>query len=190
MTTWLTWIFLESPAALLAVTVVVLFTLLVYWRRGGSVRPLFAALLAACGMLITQSCVMTQREHAGRILSAIVDDLCDGRVAALAAALSPRFRAADMDRERFAQYVGDVLERVRIHAADRTGLRLAESRADAFRVVVGYLPDLTLADEGRVRVPSSWSLAFERDAGEWKITEIICIQAGPLRSPTWQELRR
>lgn len=190
MTAWLTWFLFESAAGLAACSALLLFILLVRWRRGGSAKPLLAGLMLSGGLFVLEVLVVTPRERAARMLSDVTDDLCLGRVEALRAALSPRFRAGEMGREQFVDYVRDVLERVRIHAADRTALRVTRSDPGTFSVLAGYLPDLTLSNEGRVRVPSSWRLTFERDDGDWKITEIVCLQAGPLREPTWGELRR
>ena len=90
---WVTWLLFESVAALGSVLGLVLFALLVHWRRSGQVRPLLLGLGVAAALLLVQVLVVTRREHAGRILAAIERDIVAARTAALEAALRQTSRA-------------------------------------------------------------------------------------------------
>lgn len=181
---WLTWFLFESLAALGAVLGLVLFVLLVYWRRSGRRRPLLVGLAAAAVLLTVQGLVVTQREHAGRILVPIEKDLLASRTGALAAALAPDFDAAGMDRDAFVQYVSRQLQRLKIRWLDRWALFLVESDAERFVVSATYSADVAGGNfTGNVR--SVWSLTFVRRSDGWKIANIRPLHVGSVDDPTW-----
>lgn len=169
---WLTWFFLESAAALAVGLGLILFWLLVLWRRGGSARPLLIGLLLAIVLLGVQQVVDTPRERAARILAAIERDVIAGRTAALAASLADTFVAAGMDRSRFVEYAREQLQRVRIEWVRRGELVIEPLARDRFLASVGYQAGVIVRDADAGFVPSRWRITFGRTSDGWKITTI------------------
>jgi hypothetical protein len=186
--TWLTWLFFESLPALAGVLGLVLFVLLVHWRRGGRWSPLAIGAAVAVLLLVVQALVVTPREQAARILGRIERDLLAGRATALKANLAPNF---DWGRpgDDFGAFVERQLQRVRIHWLQRWELRVRESEPDRFVVVASYLADIT-AESFATTMRSSWALTFVRVGGEWKIAKIEPLQLGDSTHPGWGDVDR
>lgn len=188
---WLIWIMFESAVALAAVLGTVLFALLVYWRRGGSPRPLLIGLVVLLVLLILQPLVVTRREHAGRIMSAIEQDIVAARTDALAAALAPGFHAGRRDADAFVAFVRAKMQQIDVHWLERQSLRLEpldSPTSDCFAVSVGYLADVANEYEGTI--PSRWQIEFTRTPAGWKISTIHCLRLAWLENPTWTEIDR
>jgi hypothetical protein len=186
---WLTWFLFESVAALGAVLGVVLFVLLVYWRRTQRSRPLLVGLGVALALFVIQAVMMTQREHAVRILEPIEKELVASRVDALAAALAPEFDAEELDRDGFLAYVRRQLELVKVRWLDRWALKLTEADSDRFVATATYVADISgYSYVGGVE--SVWTLTFVRTPDGWKIAAIRPLNIGGLENPTWGSIDR
>jgi hypothetical protein len=185
----LTWVVFESPAALAVPVALLLFFLLVRWRRGGSPRPLAAAALVSLALFIVQAAVVTAREHAARVLAGIERDLLDRRVEALRAALADDFHTQGLDRERFLDLVRQRIRHIRVHWLQRTGLRIAEREPDRFVVLVSYLAQGS-GTEGDGLSRSSWRVAFGRRGGAWKIVEAEPRSLDGIDVRSWERLGR
>jgi hypothetical protein len=171
---WLTWIVFESPAALGVVLVVPLFGLLVLWRRGGQARPVLIGLALAAALFVAQAVVVTNREHAGRVLADIEKELLASRTTALAAALAPDFRFDQLDGDEFLAFVRQGLGSVRIHWVERVRLEVQEAAADRFVVRADYLAEVNT--NGVTHVPrSAWTLTFIRAGDRWLVAELRCL---------------
>jgi hypothetical protein len=166
----LTWVLFESPVALGVPAALVLFFLLVYWRRGGSPRPLAVASLVTVALFITQALVVTYREQAIRVLAGIEQGVLDRRVDALRAALADDFHTQGLDRVDFLDMARQRLKHVRVHWLQRTGIRLEERGPERFTVIVSYLAQGSGA-EGDGLTRSSWKVTFALRGGAWKIIE-------------------
>lgn len=186
---WVTWFVFESPAALGSVLGLVLFALLVHWRRSGQVRPLLFGLGVTAALLLVQVLVVTRREHAGRILAAIERDIVAARTGALEAALAPDFESQGLDRDDFLTYVRHQLDHVRVNWIDRWELKVRDSQADAFEVSVVYLSDVRL-DSYAGTLNSAWSLRFVRTPAGWRIGEIHAVHIGGYDRPSWRAIGR
>lgn len=183
------WFFFESALALAAVLGVALFVLLVYWRRGGSARPLLVGLAVAIALLVMQRLVVTQREQAGRILKSIEMDITASRTAALAAALAPDFDADGLDRDEFLALVHRQLEHVKVRWVDRWRLEVRESEAERFVVEAVYMADIT-AEIYSGAASGSWSVTFVRTPTGWKIACVQPLRIEGMSNPTWQDVDR
>jgi hypothetical protein len=186
---WLTWVLFESLAALGAVLGVALFALLVLWRRSGNVRPLLIGLGIAVVLLGMQALVVTKREHAGRVLTAIEHDLRVSKTDALAAALAPEFESQGMGRDEFLAYVRRQLAKVRVHWLERWELSVSDATADRFGASVTYLAEIS--GEGLAGTPrSNWYFTFVRTPAGWKIAALECRQIDGHRDVSWRDLNR
>lgn len=185
---WLSWVLFESLAALAAVLVTGLFVVLVYWRRSGNVRPLLVGLGLAVVLLALQWLVVTHREHAGRVLVTIEQDLRRGRATALGTALAPGFVAGERDREQFIGYVERRLRQIRIHWLERTRLQMVESNGGRFVILAGYVADVGGQYSGRI--PSRWRIEFTRTPAGWQITAIEPEMLAFQENMTWPALDR
>ncbi len=186
---WITWALLESRAALAGICGPVLFVLLVYWRRGGGWRPLVFGLAATTALLAIQSLVVTRREHAARVLTTIERDILASRTTNLEAALAPKFRSGQFDRQSFIEFARRRLGEVSVRWLDRLSLRVEQSQADRFVARAVYSADVSA--EGFARnVPSTWSLTFVRQPKGWKTADLRLIDLAGLPHPDWRELNR
>ena len=186
---WLTWFLFESVAALGAVLGVVLFVLLVYWRRTGQSRPLLVGLGVALTLLVIQALVVTQREHAEHILEPIEKELVASRTDALAAALAPDFDADGLDRDGFLAYVRRQLQSVKVRWLERWALQLAEADAERFVATATYTADV--AGSSYVgSMESVWAFTFVRTDDGWKIATIRPLSIAGLENPTWGSIDR
>lgn len=184
---WLTWVLFESLPALAILLGMVLFALLVHWRRSGRARPLLVGLALSVVMLSVQALVITKREHAGRILSAIESDLLAGRSDALATALGPEFSADGLDRAEFLARVRELLGRVRIHWLERWDLRVGAASGRQFTVSASYLSEIS---HGPLDYTprSTWQLTFARGTAGWEIVDIQCVHIDGVTGLRWRSM--
>ncbi len=181
----LTWLLFESPLALSAVLALVLFVLLIYWRRGGRGRYLLIGTGFAVVLLVLQSVVETRREHAGRLLKRIERDLVASRSEALSEALATDFDAGEgLDRPAFLDLVDHQLAQIRIRWLDRLGLNVQQSTGESFTVLVSYRADVSW-HQFVGSVPSEWSITFGRRGDPWQITTIRPLSIAGDRVAGW-----
>lgn len=184
-----TWVLFESPAALGVPAALVLFFLLVRWRRGGSPRPLAITALVVLALFVAQVVVVTSREHAIRVLVGIERGLLDRRVDALRDALAGDFHTQGLDRDGFLELVRQRIKHIRIHWLQRTGVRVAERGTDRFAVIVSYVAQGS-GGEGDGLTRSSWRVAFARRGGQWKIVEVEPRTIDGVDIRRWEALGR
>jgi hypothetical protein len=181
----LTWLFLESPAALGTCLGLMLFGLLVYWRRTLKPRPLLVGLAVTIVLLLVQKVVVTQREHAGLILDAIQSDLLASRSDAIERSLHDPFTAGRMDREDFLRLVREKLRTVRIITLARSALVVTKREPAAFEVKAAFASRVNVGEFGRYPIPTSWMLRFERQGERWTIRQIEPISLGGRGGVSW-----
>ncbi len=181
---WVIWLLFESTAALGGLLGVVLFVLLVYWRRGGRPQPLLIGAAVAVALLAVQSLVVTKREHAARILNAIQVDIIRARTDALAAALAPDFDADGLDRDEFIEMIQREMRRLEIHWVERTSLRVEDGGAGSFGATATYLAEVTL-DQITSTTRSRWLFSFVRTPDGWKIVRFRPENIDGVPGPSW-----
>ena len=191
---WIVWLFLESTGALAALLGVVLFVLLVHWRRGGRPRPLLIGLGLVVLLLAVQTLVVTRREHAARTMNRVTTDLLLSKTDALAAALAPSFSVADadgytLDRDEFVALVADQLQATDIRWVECTGLELTRGEGEQFAVSVSYWAEVVTHDFSRA-LRSRWAITFRRTPEGWKITDIQPEHIDGLIDPSWRGIDR
>jgi len=169
----LVWLLFESTLALVGCLVVVLFVLLVYWRRTLRPRPLLIGLAAAVVLLVVQALVVTRKEHADRIMQRIEADIIASRVDDLRAALSARFHIAEMDwdRSEFIDVVEGYMSWIDVISLTRRRLAVEGGEGDRFHIYISYLADVSTNDF-RYSGLSRWLIEFVHEEGGWKIVEI------------------
>lgn len=170
---FLIWLLFESTLALGGCLAVLLFVLLVRWRRTLKPRPLLIGLALSVVLLLVQALVVTRREHADRIMRAIEQDVVASRPDAIAAALSERFYISETgwDRERFLDRVRQYLEAVDVRTLTRRKLAVETSEAGRFQIYISYLADISTRDLD-TPVLSRWRIEFVDEAGQWRILTI------------------
>jgi hypothetical protein len=181
----LTWLFFESPAALGACLGLMLFGLLVYWRRTLKPRPLLVGLAIALVLLIVQKVVVTQREHAGLILDSIQADLLASRADAIERSLHDPFSAGRMDRDEFLRLVREKLRTVKIITLSRSELAVTKREAGAFEVEAAFVSRVNIGELGQYPIPTRWMLRFVQDGERWKIRQIEPISLGGRAGVSW-----
>lgn len=174
----LTWVFLESVVALCVILGLMLFGLIVHWRRSLNPRLLLAGLGVAIILLLIQKSIVTQREHAGLILDAIQKDLLQSRPDAIERSLADPFRAGEMDRGQFLNVVKTQLRKVRIHQISRGSMRQTTSEPGAFQVDASFSARVDSTEYGANLVPSTWQLGFVKTAEGWRISQIEPLSLG------------
>ncbi len=191
---WLTWLLLESPAALGTLLGLTLFVLLVRWRRGGSPRPLVVALAVSVVLLVTQALVVTHRERAAHVLDAIAADIVRARTGALAAALDEQFdagrhRGEPLTRARFVEDVQALLRRISVVWVQRTDLDITGRQPGRFVAEAQYLAEINY-DQLSGTFRSRWAVTFARTAHGWQIVQIepMFIDGVPVAS--WERIAR
>jgi hypothetical protein len=179
---WLTWIAFESPVALGVALLPLLFVLVVLWRRRGRAQPLLVGLATAAALFVLQVLVVTQREHAVRLLDPIERDLLQARTGALAAALAPGFDADGLARDAFLEQVERSLHRVRIRWLERWRFTIADSSSDQFTATAEYLAEVNT--EGIAHTPrSAWELRFVRTPAGWRLGGTRCLHIDGVADP-------
>lgn len=181
---WVSWLLFESVAALAAVLGVALFVLLVHWRRSRRGRPLLIGLGLAVVLLVLQALVVTQREHASRILAQIEADIVRAQTDALAESLAPDFDADGRDRDAFLARVRQWMQRVDVRWLDRLHLRIEQRAADRFVVSASYRAEVMFDQIGGAS-RSRWALTFTRTADGWKIVDIQPLFIEGISNPSW-----
>lgn len=166
----LQWFFLESTIALGIVSFLVLFWLLVHWRRNGNVRPLLIGLLVCGTLLIIQAAVVTPRERAELVLGKIERDVKQGKTTALAESLGRQFTGLGVGRTEFIDAASRYVGHMSIHALYRSELR-TEPAGDGFVAVVSYLAEMGYDSESGT-VITQWRFRFAREDGRWVIVEL------------------
>jgi hypothetical protein len=187
----LIWLFFESTLALTGCLALLLFVLLVHWRRTLKPRPLLIGLALAVVLLLIQALVVTRREHADRTMKAIERDVLVSRTDAIAAALSTRFHIAETnwDREKFIDRVRQYMQSIDVRTLNRRMLEIKESEADTFQIIISYLADIRATDYAGP-VLSRWKIVFVREGGRWKIQRIEPTQLGRAVIHGWKGLPR
>ncbi len=188
----LVWFFFESAAALGSVVGLALFVLLVYWRRTGRVRPLLIALGVGASLLLMQALVVTQREHAVRVLDRIQADLVRSRSDALVAALAPDFetdqpRGPALNRKGFLDYVQRFQQRLAVRWLERADLCLHDRAGDRFVVSAAYVAEVAGEQFGGA-FRSRWSLTFVRTPAGWMILHLHAEDIEGVPVPSWDDL--
>lgn len=186
---WITWILFESLPALGVCLFLLNFATLVFWRRGGSPRPLLVTLLLAAVLLPTQALVTTQGEHARDILRRIERDLLAGRTAAFEASLAPSFRAAGMERDDFIDFARRRMESLRIHLLQRLGGRVESSSEDRFVYQVSYASTISTEPLSGT-INSTWRVTFVRVDGAWRIGMLDTPTIQGRKITRWAEIER
>lgn len=184
-----TWVLFESFYALAAGLALSLYVLLVYWRRSGKVRPLLIGLVAASAMLVMQQVVVTQREHAGRILRHIEQDIERHRVDALRDSLSATFAADRYEASSLVAAVEQRLKTLRISNITRNSLEVTASDQDRFTVRASYTCDLGSAEMYNGPLHTRWDFGFTREGGLWKLNSIDNLWVETLQFPLTEALR-
>lgn len=187
---WLRWLLLESAPALAGVLFVVLFVLLVYWRRGGSAKPLLVGAVVGVILLIVQALVVTPREHADKIMRRIERGVIASRANAVAAELSPAFaiESPHWNRADFLDVVRAYMRRIDVRSLTRRFFQISERTPDSFRLTVSYLAEINARDAGGV-VLTRWRIDFERRGGKWQIRRIVPIEFNHRVIKGWSALR-
>jgi hypothetical protein len=188
---FLTWMFLESRPLLGGCLAVVLFVLLVYWRRTLKPKPFLVGLALAVVLLVVQALVVTQREHADRIMRSIERDVLASRTEAIAAALSDRFQIPEKnwDRERFIERVKDYMQTIDVRTLNRRKLQIEKSETDAFEISVSYLAEISGRDYAGP-VLSRWKIYFVHEDGHWRILRIEPTSLGQTTIHGWDGVPR
>jgi len=169
----LSWFFFESTLALGGVLFVLLFVMLLIWRRGGRARTFLIGLGLAVVLLIVQAAVVTRREHAGWIMGRIAADVQASRTDAFEATLARGFRVPETgwDRDEFIEVVQSYMRWVDVHSVRRRRLEIVENQDEKFRVYVSYLAEASTKNYQYIGV-SRWLIEFGRENDEWRITNI------------------
>jgi hypothetical protein len=183
-----TWLLLEAPRTLFGVSFVVLFFLLVHWRRGHSPRPLLIGLAVTFALLLLSALVVTRREHAGRVLAAIEGELLRRQVAALRTSLSPEFRAGPWGAAEFVSRAEQWLEVVQPIWLQRTEFRVLDGGdAERFDLSVGYLAQAR--HEGfQQLVRAQWRMHFVRSHGRWQLSGIDPPRIENVQYDDWSDV--
>lgn len=184
------WLFFESSIALGIVLGLVLFGLLVHWRRTLQPRPLLIGLVVALGLLVVQKLVITHREHAGAIMTQIERDIVNTRTGALARLLAADFVAGERDRDVFLAFVRAQMNLIRVHSVRRGSIRITARDAGTFTAVIGYSAMITTGGFVQQLLPTTWRIWFVREADGWKIQRILPVRIGGQEIPTWEQFER
>lgn len=186
----LRWILLESLPALGIVLFILNFWLLVWWRRGGSARPLLTALLLSGVMLIVQAAVTTQREHAARVLDSIERGVPRADVTALNAALANGFSAGPMSRAEFVSLARSRLQDIKVGATRRLSLEIDESSAERFVALAAYQCDIAHPELGAGWLATGWRFTFVREGDTWRISDIDLPTVNGIKLTNWNDRGR
>jgi hypothetical protein len=181
----------ESTLLLGGCLAVILFVLLVHWRRTLRPRPLQIGLAVAVVLLVVQAAVVTRWEHADRIMKRIEAGVRVSRPGAIAATLSARFHVEETgwDREAFIEIVRSYMSWIDVHALSRRTLEITAHEPEAFSVYVSYLADAS-AGGFRQAGLSRWLIRFTRETDGWRIISIEPTQVDRTSVRGWRGLPR
>jgi hypothetical protein len=171
---WMRYVFLESAMALSVPVAIVLFVLLVWWRRGGSPRPLMIGLAIAGLLFVVQLAVETRRETAIRILKPIEAEVLTAQVDALAASLSDNFQCEGKSAGEFVDFCRERLRAFRVSWLRNSEITVIRSERDRFVIRARYQADVRGGELSGV-LGTTWEVGFERSADGWKIYEIVPV---------------
>ena len=179
----------ESRLMLGGCLAVMLFVLLVYWRRTLKPRPLLIGLAIAVVLLIVQAAVVTRWEHADRIMTRIETAVLASQPEAIVAALSGRFHIAETnwDGEEFLDRVRRYMQAVDVRTLTRRTLEIEENDADRFQIYVSYWADVSTRDFAGGLL-SRWLIRFVRDDDGWRIISIEPTQMDRRTVRGWRGL--
>lgn len=186
----LIWLLFESTPALGGCLSVLLFVLLVHWRRTLKPRAFLIGLALAVVLLVAQALVVTRREHADRIMERVELDVVASRPDAIAAALSDQFRIAEpeMDSDRFLDLVRRWMRQVDVHSLTRRALDITASEGDTFQISISYLGDISARDYAGA-VLSRWTIVFAREDDAWRILSVEPTMINRHSVDGWKGLR-
>lgn len=188
----LSWIFLESPIALGVLCGFTLFWLLVYWRRGGSPRPLLIGIIVCALLFVAQSLIQTTRERVLAVMERIEADVLVHQAGALQASLAPGFLVdlgtGAVDRFAFVGYAKAWLERLTVTSLTRTELKITPVDSATMDVQIAYLAQLRYKDYAGLH-PSSWRIRFVRVDDKLQITAINPVNVAGAQGSGWAGIR-
>ena len=181
----------ESTLLLGGCLAVILFVLLVHWRRTLKPRPLLIGLAIAALLLIVQAAVVTRWEHADRIMKQIEAAVLASQPEPIAMTLSSRFRIADMDwdDEEFLDRVRRYMQAVDVRTLRRRALEIEKNETDRFQTYVSYLADVGTRQVNGL-VLSRWRIVFVEEDRAWRIISIEPTQLDRTTVSGWQGLPR
>ena len=187
--TFITWLFYESTPALAGLLFVVLFVLLVYWRRTLRRGPFQIGAIVAIALLIVQALVVTKPERAGRIMKRVEAAVLSSNSAALADELSERFLISETGwrRAEFMEVVRRYLSWMDVYGLRRRKLEIVEVEPERFQVYVSYLVDARTKDFAWKGL-SRWLITFALDDDDWRIVEIEPNDMGQFPVRGWRAL--
>ena len=179
----LSWLFFESTWALTALLGIVLFFLVVHWRRSGSVRPLLIGLGVAAVLLILQIVVVTPRERAAAMLHDVELDVLEGRTERLAGLLAPDFSALNMGPPEFVRFVRGRMDVIKVLALQQTHLKLVAASPTRIVVDADYWASVVCNDY-KGEFPSQWHVTFKRTPEGWRIADVLALK------PDWSQVQQ
>ena len=187
--TFITWLFYESTPALAGLLFVVLFVLLVYWRRTLRRGPFQIGAIVAIALLIVQALVVTKPERAGRIMKRVEAAVLSSNSAALADELSERFLISETGwrRAEFMEVVRRYLSWMDVYGLRRRKLEIVEVEPERFQIYVSYLVDARTKDFAWKGL-SRWLITFALDDDDWRIVEIEPNDMGQFPVRGWRAL--
>jgi len=168
---------------------VILFVLLVHWRRTLKPRPLLIGLAIAVMLLIVQAAVVTRWEHADRIMQRIEAAMLASQPEPIAATLSERFRIAETgwDRADFVKIVRSYMSWVDVHSLSRRKLEVTQNEPESFQIYISYFADASTSDYRHIGL-SRWLIRFVREADGWRIISIEPTEFDRRTLRGWREL--
>ena len=179
----------ESTLMLGGCLAVMLFVLLVYWRRTLKPRPLLYGLGLAVVLLIVQAAVVTRWEHADRIMKRIETAVLASQPDDIAATLSPRFHITDpdWDADEFLARVRQYMQAVHVRTLNRRALDIEENQPDRFQIYVSYWADISGRSYASGTL-SRWLIVFAREEQGWRIINIEPTHMDRITIRGWRAL--
>ncbi|MBU0616192.1 MAG: hypothetical protein KKI02_00595 [Planctomycetes bacterium] len=179
----------ESRLMLGGCLAVMLFVLLVYWRRTLKPRPLLIGLAIAVVLLVVQAAVVTRWEHADQIMKRIEAGVLASQPEAIAPALSGRFHIAETnwDDQEFLDRVRQYMQAVDVRTLTRRALEIEENDADQFQIYVSYWADISTRDSAGGLL-SRWRIVFVAEEHGWRIISIEPTQMDRTTVRGWKGL--
>ena len=168
---------------------VILFVLLVHWRRTLKPRPLQIGLAIAVVLLIVQAAVVTRWEHADRIMQRIEAAVLASQPEPIEATLSEHFHIAETgwDRADFIRIVRSYMSWVDVHSLSRRKLEVTRNEPESFQIYISYFADASTSDYRHVGL-SRWLIQFAHEADGWRIISIEPTQLDRTTVRGWRGL--